>query len=142
VLPICNIRITTEKPCYLPYPEKDDKTLGAELKRRRLALKWTQQETVTRFNVRKDCYQKWEWNEIVPSIKRQKEVIQFLGFNFWDDGSNSIANRLLLYRIEHGLYRIELAEMIKVSDSTIERIEKDNSRNSKQMIQIVETCLK
>jgi len=48
----------------LPLPDINDKSLGAELKRRRLALEWTQETTAKYFGVLKDSYQKWEWNGI------------------------------------------------------------------------------
>jgi hypothetical protein len=63
-LPICNIQLKVEKPCMLPLPDINDKSLGAELKRRRLALEWTQETTAKYFGVLKDSYQKWEWNGI------------------------------------------------------------------------------
>ncbi len=69
LLPICNISLRVEKPSLLPLPDENDKSLGAELKRRRLALEWTQEDTAKHFGVLKDSYQKWEWNQVVPNIK-------------------------------------------------------------------------
>ncbi|MDB4181027.1 helix-turn-helix domain-containing protein, partial [Flavobacteriaceae bacterium] len=109
--------------CYLPFPDKDNKTLGAELKRRRLALEWTQEDTAKYFGILKDSYQNWEWNDYVPHIRNRKKVVEFLGFNYWDDGSNSLSNMVLLYRIEHKLTMSELALKINASTRTIERIE-------------------
>jgi DNA-binding XRE family transcriptional regulator len=123
-LPICNIRLKAEKPSIQPLPDENDKSLGAELKRRRLALQWTQQDTSKYFGVVKDSYQKWEWNQITPHMTNRKKVIEFLGCNFWNDGTNSLSNRVLQFRIENELYRIELGKLIGVSDSTIERVEK------------------
>jgi len=142
VTPICSIQIIAKKPCYIPFPSKDDQSLGAALKSRRLALEWTQQECAKHFRVLKDSFQKWEWNEIIPCIKRQKEIVEFLGYNYWDDGSYSVSNRILLYRIEHRLYRTELANICNVSDSTIERIEKKSKLISMDMLITVEEYLK
>lgn len=130
MLPICNVRIKAEKPDYRQFPPETDKSLGACLKRQRLALEWTQKTTGNHFGVLKDSYQKWEWNEVIPDIKRRKKVIEFLGFNFWDDMTNSFANRTMLYRIEHAFNRKDLAELIGVSDSTIQRIEENESKCS------------
>ena len=69
-----------------------------QLKRRRLVKEWTQQRDVSYFSVQKDSYQKWEWNRIMPSIKKRKRINEFLEFNFWDDGTNSLTNQVLLYR--------------------------------------------
>ncbi len=126
-MPICNIRIIAEKPCRLPFPDRDDTSLGAELKRRRLALEWTQEDTAKHFSVLKDSYQRWEWNEYLPHIKNRKKVNEFLGYNYWNDGSGSLSNQVLLYRIEHGLTISELAEYIGTSTITIERVEKSEN---------------
>jgi len=134
VLPICNIRLKAEKPSYLSLAAVDDATLGAELKRRRIALEWTQQVCADYFGILKDSYQKWEWNRNVPDIKNRKSVNDFLKFNFWDDLSNSLSNRVLLYRNERGIYKVELASILGVSESTIERLEKDQSCISNEML--------
>ena len=113
-----------QKPSYLPLPTIDDKSLGAELKRRRLGLEWTQCHCSKYLNVSKDSYQKWEWNRKIPNIKNRKRINEFLEFNFWDDRTNSLANRVMLYRIEHGITRSELEAKSNVSRSSIERLEK------------------
>jgi len=51
-------------------------------------------------------------------------VNQFLGFNYWNDRSGSLGNKVLLYRIEHGIFLSELAKSCGVSKSTIVRVEK------------------
>ena len=126
------------KPCYKPFPDESDTSLGAALKRKRLELEWTQQDTADYFGILKDSYQKWEWNQNIPDIKKRKTVIKFLGFNYWDDGTNTLSNRVKLYRIEYGLYRNDLAKQIGVSDSTIERIEKNRVLVSDELLKLIE----
>ena len=133
MLPICNVQIKAHKPCYIRYPDKDDKSLGAELKRRRLVLEWRQGRCAEYFEVYKDSYQKWEWNKIIPDIKKRKYVNEFLDFNFWDDDSISLSNSVLLFRVEYKLTMLELAIKISVSASTIERIENNSSLISDEM---------
>jgi DNA-binding XRE family transcriptional regulator len=111
-LPICNIKLKVKKPCYLALPDENDKSIGAELKRCRLALEWTQQETARHFGVLKDSYQNWEWNKYIPHIRNRKKVVEFLGYNYWDDGSNSLSNKIVLHRIEHGLTKSKFAKKI------------------------------
>lgn len=123
MLPICNLLLKAEKPEYRLFPSETDKSLGACLKRRRLALKWTQMDCASHFGILKDSYQKWEWNRITPDIKRRNQVIQFLKYNYWDDGSNSLANKTLNFRIKNQLKTIELGIQLGVSESTIKRVE-------------------
>ncbi len=140
-MPICNIELKAEKPSLLPLPAENDHSLGAELKRRRLALEWTQEATAKHFGVLKDSYQKWEWNQVVPHIRNRKNVILFLGFNYWDDGTESLSNKVLLYRIEHELSMNQLAQKINVSTRTIERIENMEKNVSFKMKEKVSSVL-
>jgi transcriptional regulator with XRE-family HTH domain len=140
-LPICNIQLKAKKPSYIPFPAKDDQSLGAELKRRRLTLEWTQKDTAKHFGVLKDSYQKWEWNQITPHIKNRKRVVEFLDFNYWDDGSNSLANKCLLYRIEYGLTHKQLATRLIISMATISRIENGKRKISNETIRKVEKLI-
>jgi len=60
-----------------------------------------------------------------------------LGYSYWDDGTDSLANRCLLYRIKYGLTMGELAEIIGISCRTIERIENEEDSISFKMKKIV-----
>ena len=133
VLPICNVRIQVQKPEYRPFPPETDKSLGACLKRRRLELEWSQQNVADFIGIRKDSYQNYEWNRYIPHVKYMKKVNDFLGYNFWYDGSGSLANKVLLYRIEHVLTMSQLAKQLNVSCHTIERIEGDRKHVSLEM---------
>jgi len=124
VLPICNIRIIAEKPDYRPFPDSNDTSLGAELKRKRLELEWTQKDCAEYFKVLKDSYQKWEWNQIIPIIYRRKDINDFLGFNFWNNGTDDLANQILMYRIKQRLTQEQLAKLIDISPHTLNKIEK------------------
>jgi DNA-binding XRE family transcriptional regulator len=133
VLPICNVRIKARKPEYRPFPPETDKSLGACLKRQRLEREWTQADCANHFGVLKDSYQKWEWNQITPVIYRRKMICNFLGYNYWDDGTNSISNQLRLYRIVNKLTQTELANLLNVSTHSIERIEGNKGNVSSKM---------
>ena len=121
--PYLDIQISANKPDYRPYPESSDNSLGAALKRKRLDLGFTQQEVADLLGIRKDSYQKHERNIYLPHITRRNEINEFLGYNYWNDGTSSLKNRLLCYRISHRLTMSKLAELTGISCSTIERIE-------------------
>ncbi len=132
-LPICNVHITTEKPEYRPFPKESDNSLGACLKRKRLEQEWTQQQVSDFIGVGKDCYQNYEWNLFIPHVRFRGKVNEFLGYNYWDDGSGSLANRVLMYRIENKLTMSELAIKLDISCHSIERIEKKEKHVSVSM---------
>lgn len=134
MLPICNIRLCGEKPHRLPLPDISDKSLGAELKRKRIEKEWTQVDCAKYFGILKDSCQKWEWNKITPHIKNYKKVIEFLGYNYWDDGSESLSNKCLMYRIEHGVTQTQMAEKVGLNQISIYRVESEKYNMSKDTI--------
>ena len=137
--PYLDIQISANKPDYRPYPESSDNSLGAALKRKRLDLGFTQQEVADLLGIRKDSYQKHERNIYLPHITRRNEINEFLGYNYWNDGTSSLKNRLLCYRISHRLTMSKLAEMTGISCSTIERIENASPANKYNQVKLLET---
>lgn len=123
MLPIRNLNLRAQKPNRQPYPDPSDKSLGAALKRRRLDLGWTQKKVASYLGVAgKDSYLDYEHNLHIPHITFRKKVVEFLGFNWWDDHSGSLKNRCLLYRIEHGIGMLEMARRIGINDGVLERV--------------------
>jgi DNA-binding XRE family transcriptional regulator len=117
--PLCDIKLTTKKPLPRVYPSKEDASLGAHLKRKRLTKGWTRLRASTQLEVSEDTYRNWEWNWYTPELRHMKKVIDFLGFNFWDDGTNSLSKKCLLYRIEHNVTQQELSNLIYFGKTTI-----------------------
>lgn len=70
-----------------------------------------------------------------------KKINDFLGFNFWDDKSQSLSNTCLMYRIEHELTQNNLAEFIGVNVKTVIRIENNTSNVSDESIRKFEDYL-
>ena len=126
-----------EKP-KVNYPKKSDTSLGAVLKTERLNKGLTQEETAKLLNLAYTEYQRFETNKHVPGINKgkRKTINQFIGYNYWCDGTGSIQNEILKYRIQHELTSQRLAEEIGVSKNTINRAM--NGENiSEKMEQII-----
>jgi len=68
-------------------------------------------------------------------------VVELLGFNYWDDSSNSLANRCLLFRIEKGIVRKELAQLIGISETTMDKVEHNREVISEDTIEKIELIL-
>ena len=122
------------------YPTEDDRSLGAELKRTRLKKGWTQEKTAKHLGFLHPNYLRFERNIHLPDIQKRKRINEFLQFNFWDDGTQSLSNRLLLYRIEHKLTAKECGALIGVSRNTIKRIELEK-KASTQMFEKIDEYL-
>jgi transcriptional regulator with XRE-family HTH domain len=141
VLPICNVTLNTHKPIDRGLPSESDKSLGACLKRIRLGLGLSQEQFARKLKVLTTNYIKFERNLHIPTIKKRKKINEILGYNFWDDGSSSLGNQLLLYRIEEGITAKECGVRIGVSRNTIKRLETEVYISNK-MKQIINRFLK
>jgi len=123
VLPICNVNLNVPKPTDRALPPESNKTLGAELKRKRMESQLSQREAAERLSVSLITYRGYESNKNIPHDHIKNRVNQFIGYNFWDDGSETLANKLLRYRIKKEMTAAELGTVIGVSRNTIKRIE-------------------
>ena len=123
-LPIWDIAIHTTKPIR-GYPESSDTNLGAALKRERLNRNWTQEKTAQHLDLLHPNYMRFERDIHIPDIQKRKRINEFLQYNFWDDGTQSLANRILVYRIENKLSASACGSLIDLSRNTIKRIELD-----------------
>ena len=68
-------------------------------------------------------------------------INDFLGYNYWDDGTQSLNNRLLAFRIDNGLSQTEIAKIIGVSPRTIERVEKNEKHISDKILKLIITLI-
>lgn len=139
-LPICNLQLTVTKPNNRDFPHEQDPSLGAVLKRARLKLKLTQHEAADFMGIKRNRYRYYEGNIHCPEVPDRKRIIDFLGYNFWDDGTNSLSNQLLSYRINKGINATMCGERIGISRNTVKRIE-TGVKVSKMMILKVESFL-
>lgn len=122
------------------YPENSDTSLGAALKRTRLKKGWNIDKTAKFLNLLPTNYSRFEHNIHIPDVPKRKKINELLGFNYWNNGSNDLSNRLLLYRIEEEINASVCGERIGVSRNTIKRIEL-KIRVSKKMMEKIETYL-
>ena len=93
------------------------------LKTERLNRGLIQEETAKLLKLAYTEYQRFEVNKQVPGINKgkRKAVNQFIGYNYWCDGTGSIQNEILKYRIQHELTSPRLAERIGVSKNSINK---------------------
>lgn len=139
--PIRELLLRCKKP-KVNYPKKSDTSLGAALKTERLNRGLIQEETAELLNLAYTEYQRFETNKHVPGINKgkRKAVNEFIGYNYWCDGTGSIQNEILKYRIQHGLTSPQLAEEIGVSKNTINRA-MNGEKVSEKMKKIIESYI-
>lgn len=107
----------------VPY-EREPRTLGQHLKKRRLELGLLQRDLRTRFKLEKETYANWEKDRCYPAIKHWPAIIQFLGCDP-NLEPNTLGKRLLAYRRRYGISRKALATILAVDEATLWRWEID-----------------
>ena len=139
MLPIWNVALQTDKPLQ-GYPESSDTSLGAALKRPRLKKGWTIDKTANFLQLIPSNYSRLERNGHIPDVPKRRKINEFLQFNYWDDNTNDLSNRLLLYRIDEEINATVCGERMGISRNTIKRKE-TKIRVSKSMIEKVDKYL-
>jgi transcriptional regulator with XRE-family HTH domain len=95
------------------------KTLGDLLRKRRLDLGLLQQEMAQRLGVGEESVYNWETNRYQPSLRVIPKIVQFLGCVPYDTSGMPLGERIVTIRRCLGLSREELAERLRVDESTL-----------------------
>jgi transcriptional regulator with XRE-family HTH domain len=99
------------------------RTLGDELRRRRLELGLLQREVADRLGVSKGSVWQWERNRTEPQVHCLPAIYDFLGYAPWQR-PNGFADWLRQARRGMGLSRRKLVARIGVDPTTVDRWER------------------
>jgi len=116
-LPLCRLRLRAPKPPQI-QPLSPSASLGARLRRQRLALGLLQKEAAERIRVDRFTYQHWERNRTRPAPWLEGVVARFLG-TAHAEGLPTMASPkwgeiIRQYRLERGLTMTELGPRLGV----------------------------
>jgi transcriptional regulator with XRE-family HTH domain len=93
-------------------------TLGDHVRRRRLMLSITQEETAARLGVNAWTVLNWETGETKPAIQFIPALIRFLGYDPEPVDTGTLAGRLVAKRRELGLSQREAARSLDIDPGT------------------------
>jgi len=141
VLPILSIRLKASKPDYTPYPDENDTSLGAVLKRKRLDLGLTQLQIAQQLKTSSSSYNAWERNVYQPDLKMKYKINEFLEVEFFKE-ENDLASEMLKFRVKHNLFQKDLGKRLGVSLRTIEKIEQRQGGVAEKTIKRIEKHIK
>ncbi len=100
-----------------PY-DFEPKTLGDHIRRRRLMLSLTQEETAERLGVNAWTVLNWETGQSKPAIQFIPALIGFLGYDPEQVHQGTLAVRLVAKRRLLGLSQREAARSLKIDPGT------------------------
>jgi DNA-binding transcriptional regulator YiaG len=99
---------------------------------------WLEQKEVAEIiGVDKCTIANWEKNRNTPRIRHLPKVINFLGYQPWDEGCRTLSERLVKQRQKLGLSQKKLAIQIGVDPCTIRSWEKGRHKPRKPSLRIL-----
>jgi len=104
------------------YPT-DPKTIGEMIRKRRLDLRLRQVDAAKIIGCDEMSIVNWEKGHRSPRVNHMAGVVQFLGFNSFQNG-DTMAHRLVSHRKALGMTQKEFAQQIGVNPSTLARWER------------------
>jgi transcriptional regulator with XRE-family HTH domain len=119
-LPFCEVTLKATKPVALPYPDTLN-TLGDHIRKRRLDLGLYQKDVARCLGVTTDSVAYWENNRNQPSLRMIPRIIGFLGYDPFQNDSDSLSlgERVVRVRQRLGITQKDLARRLGVDPSTL-----------------------
>jgi len=123
-VPFCHLTFSAPRPALRRYERTKVPagTLGAAFRERRWSRRLEQWQTAAEIGVSVATYRGWEVNRAAPTVKHLPGAIAFLGYD-WRDADESFGNRLRHGRTAAGMSIKELAAVLRVDPSTIQKWE-------------------
>ncbi len=104
-----DVRLQAKKPVSKAYP-KALLTLGDHLRKRRIELGLLQCDVAAQLHVDATSVTGWELGDHEPLVRQFPKIVKFLGYvpdNLFS--SDTIGERIIKYRLLHGITRREFA---------------------------------
>jgi DNA-binding XRE family transcriptional regulator len=76
----------------------------------------------------------WEKNRNAPRIRHLPKIIDFLGYQPWDEGYRNLSERIIKERQKLGLSRKKLAHKVGLSPDTIADWEKGKHKPNRELL--------
>ena len=102
----------------------------------------TQKQVAGVLGVDKTTEWNWESNRTEPLTRHLPSIILFLGYSPLEASVQSLEERLRDYRRKYGLSQKKLAKEIGIDPSTLSRLEKNNPRCFKKVVEIATDFLR
>jgi len=84
----------------------------------------------------------WEKNRTQPTLRALPKIVAFLGYDPTPGDSENLGKKLLRYRKMRGTTQKKLAKEIGIDPTTLSRLEKNNGRCFREVLQKVNDYLK
>lgn len=116
-------------------------SISEHLHNRQLELRISQNEMARRIGVDPENIINWKLRGRQPHITFYPKIIEFLGYNPVPINTDTLAGRIKLFRIEHGLSQRAFAELSGLDESSICLWEKNEKQPLPSKRKILEEIL-
>ncbi|MBI2842096.1 MAG: helix-turn-helix transcriptional regulator [Armatimonadetes bacterium] len=129
-----------KKPLPRTYPQ-EPKTIGEHIQKRMIDLGVCRTACAGRIGVCPCTITNWTTGRVSPGVEHLPGIIEFLGYNPFNSGAESIGDRIILLRKRLGLSRKALAQRLGVDPETAARWEKDISVPAQKHLEFLESLI-
>lgn len=119
--------LTASRPLSPAYP-RELKTLGDHLRKKRLDLGLLQKDVADILGVHQKSVYNWEKNRTSLPVRFIPRIIRFLEYVPYSTSTQSLRERILLFRQIFGLTQENMARRLGVDPTTLRRWEKQGAR--------------
>lgn len=117
-LPFSRLNANVPKPLEIQHVA-NPQTLGQHIRKKRAQLRIMQKEVALQIGVSEDCITNWENERSIPQIQFFPKIVQFLGYNPFEIGNQTLGEKIKAYRLKNGLSHRKLGKIFEVDASTI-----------------------
>ncbi len=117
-LPCYYLTLRARKPRNPAYPEHLI-TLGDHVRKRRLDLGLHQKEVAAQVNATTSTVTNWEKNRTNPRLYLLPKIIEFLGYDPFQNNATSLGEQIKAYRAREGLSLRRIANILQVDPDTV-----------------------
>jgi transcriptional regulator with XRE-family HTH domain len=121
------------KPLGMKYVENPI-TLGEKLRNRRLDLNLLQKDVAKIIGVSEDTITYWENGRATPQVHLYPKVTRFLGYFPLEVDTLTLGGKIKKYRFLNGINQEELAQKLKVNESTVFHYENGKHKPCPKML--------
>lgn len=115
--------------------------IGDHIRTKRLSLGLLQKDLALQLKVSEETVTNWENGNTKPMINHLPVIKFFLGYNPFSPASESLADRILSYRIAKGLSTKKLGKLLCVNSTTIRSWELEKFKPSIKVLKKLEKII-
>lgn len=104
------------------YPSELE-SIGSHIKYHRLTNNLSIKEVIGELQITRETLRGWELNVFEPFVRHYPAIINFLGYYPFEQETESLGGKILLYRFIHGTTQEQFGEFLATDRSTVSQWE-------------------